>query len=413
MAFESSQVWLLRRPAIARATLAAVAALVTLVGAGLLIDPAVVLALLAGGGSILFYVAVGLIVGWRLRAAVPVPGHVFAGEEGVTWNDRRLSTREEISAGFVIPGDGGLPDVRLVRRFPRRPLTFRVPDEATGRELLSALGLDASQTIATLKLASLMRARSYATLGDVGCFAAFPASIVLFAIAATGASSFAAVALPLAFGVIAWTVLNVIPARARVGADGVLVEWLWQRRFVDFEDLASAQMFVDGNNAGVALTLRDGSEVKLPTMGLFTTSIAREELTLMVKRIEQAAEVHRRAQADRGVMLPSRGERSARDWLRALRAMGSGANADHRTAPVQPDTLFRIAEDAGTEPARRVAAAVALAGGLDAPGRERLRIAASTTAAPELREAIELAADEAASEEALAEAIDRVGMAKT
>jgi hypothetical protein len=57
---------------------------------------------------------------------------------------------------------------------------------------------------------------------------------------------------------------------------------------------------------------------------------------------------------------------------------------------------------------RRVAAAAALGPTLDAPARARLRLAASTTAAPEVRDLLTLAADEATSDEALAEALDRI-----
>ena len=110
----------------------------------------------------------------------------------------------------------------------------------------------------------------------------------------------------------------------------------------------------------------------------------REERTLWIRRIEQAAEIHRQALADQGVVLPARGDRPAAEWVQALRATGSGASADHRTAPLEADTLFRIVEDPSGDPGRRVAAAIALGGVTDPSSRERLRIAASTTAAPEL-----------------------------
>jgi hypothetical protein len=241
-------------------------------------------------------------------------------------------------------------------------------------------------------------------LGNVAVFVALCAA----GFVAVGSSVVAPVLVTLAA---AWVGLGLLPARARVGADGVLVEWLGQRRFHRFDDLASVRMFIGSGTAGVVLVGRDGAETKLPMMGLFSASMPRDDILLAVKRIEQAREVHHVAQGDRGVALPPRGGRPAIEWLRSLRALGSGANADHRTAPVQPDALFRIAEDPGSEPARRVAAAVALSSALgasvDGAGRERLRIVAATTADPDLRAVLELAADEAANDDALAAAVER------
>jgi hypothetical protein len=412
VAFESSDnVKLMRRPL--RATIGGgiLIAVVIAVSVGFVVSPTVMGLFLRGMGSLVAYLIAFAFVAWRTKPREAVLGALSAGEDGVVWNHRRLARRDQIKAGFVIPGDGGPPQVRLVRRFPRAPLAFQVADEGTGRALLAGLGLDAAQTIATLKLASLLRAKRHAMLGNVGCFAALPAIGLLLMVASSAAWAIV-VSIIVTLLAALWAVLSLVPARARVGADGILVEWLGRRTFVGFEELASVGMFVDDNNAGVELELKDGRAIKLPAMGLFTAAIDRDELTLMVKRIEQAAEVHRRAQADRGVLLPQRGDRPIADWIRVLRAVGSGANADHRRAPVQPDTLFRIAEDAGAEPERRIAAAVALGAALDAPGRERLRIAASTTASPELREALELASDEAATEEALTAAVAVIDRAR-
>ncbi len=342
---------------------------------------------------------------------VAVSGRLSAGEGGVSWNGRRVASRRRLRAGIFVPGDAGPPVVRLVRRFPQKPLRFQVPDEATGRAFLSALGLDTAQTVASLKLVSLLRTDPRAPAGNLGCILALmPGIPVSLGLAfADDTRWLLGLTALLALGAATWTFLHLLSARASVGADGVLVEWLWRRRFIRFEDLRRVEPFVDWRgNRGVALDLRDGREVKLPFPTRFTSEQEREERTLWVRRIEQAAEIHRLAQADQGVVLPARGERSAAEWVQALRATGSGASADHRTAPLEVDTLFRIVEDPGGEPSRRVAAAIALGATTDAGGRERLRIAASTTAAPELREALELAAAEAAADEALAAAYERV-----
>ncbi len=331
-----------------------------------------------------------------------VPGRLDVGEGGVSRNGRLVASRRRLLAGVFVPGDVGPPVVRLVRRFPQKPLRFQVPDERTGRAFLSALGLDTAQTVATLKLVSLLRTDPRAPTGNLGCILALmPGIPVSLGLAfADDTRWLLGLTALLALGTATWTFLHLLPARASVGADGVLVEWLWRRRFVPFEDLSRVEPFVDWRgNRGVALDLKSGKEVKLPFPTRFTTEQEHEERTLWVRRIEQAAEIHRLAQADQGVVLPARGERPAAEWVQALRATGSGASADHRTAPLEVDTLFRIVEDPGGEPGRRIAAAIALSASTDAGGKERLRIAASTTAAPELREALELAAAEAASDD--------------
>jgi hypothetical protein len=82
-----------------------------------------------------------------------------------------------------------------------------------------------------------------------------------------------------------------------------------------------------------------------------------------------------------------------------LRAIGTGANADHRTAPISRDQLWQIVEHAGSRPSARAGAAIALAEGLDDAGRVRLQKAAGATASPKIRVAIEKAATSPSDEE--------------
>ena len=90
------------------------------------------------------------------------------------------------------------------------------------------------------------------------------------------------------------------------------------------------------------------------------------------------------------------GARSA-GWIEELRAVGSGAQAAHRVAPVPPrPSAQRIVESAGARPLPLARpAALALGPRLDGRDRDRLRAAASTTASPRLRVALEGAASAA------------------
>ncbi len=131
-----------------------------------------------------------------------------------------------------------------------------------------------------------------------------------------------------------------------------------------------------------------------------------EQGSFIVERIREALEAHRRGglAADSAVL--RRGQRDVREWVSALRALGAGANADMRTAPLPPERLFRVVEDPAASSADRAAAAVALGSDLDDTGRARLRTAAAAVAGPRLRAALETAAiqaEQAALEAALAE----------
>ena len=76
-----------------------------------------------------------------------------------------------------------------------------------------------------------------------------------------------------------------------------------------------------------------------------------------------------------------------------------GATATLRTAPVMPDHLWRVAEDAQQPATMRAAAAIALGPTLDPSGKTRLAEIAKATAAPKLRVALERAATDAPLEE--------------
>jgi hypothetical protein len=366
--------------------------------------------LLALGGY--FFLVLGafrLVVGWVLdERRVPVAGELAVRGGDLFWDGRRMARRQALTAGFVAEGEMGQVRVRLCRTLRRKPLGFVVRDEEQGRALLRALGLDAAQTTAGLGLASLARVHPLAVWANVASVLSLVLAIPLCLVWGMSASAWTGVAAILGLLVLAWAGLYLAPARAQVGVDGVLLTWLWRTRFIRYEDLAAVRSSHQTDPPTFTLALHGGEEIRLPLAGYRTLEIGEEELSLRVRRIEQAAEESRRIQADRAVALPPRGDRPAHAWLAALRAAGSGADADHRRAPVAPDTLLRIAEDAGSPPERRVAAAAALGPGLDAQGRARLRVASSTTASPEVRDALALAAADAASDEALAEALDRV-----
>ena len=373
---------------------------------------------LVTGGMLASIFGVAMVIStWRANERqVPMPGRLEAGEAGVTWNGRLLAARRRLPAGFVIPGNGGgAPLVRLVRRF-RRPLTFLVPDEDTGRALLSALGLDAAQTSVSIKLASLLRNSRSTPVGEprLRRGSSCPGSPSPLALA----SGPIVVSRPPGAGG-----ADLVHPQRRPGARpdrrrlGVLVKWLWVRRFVPFDDFDAVGIYIEPSKAGIVITpAQRRARCGCRRWASSPWRIAREELTLIGKRIEQGADFYRHAQADKSVVLPGRGERAAGAWIHALRAVGSGANADHRTAPVAPATPSSASPRTRRQrpgPARRRRRG-ALGGVLDEaawcgasawpPRRPPPRSRA--------RRFRELAVAEAASDEALAAALDRLSVSR-
>ncbi len=335
---------------------------------------------------------------WR---PVATPASVRANRKGVVVGDA-FFPRATIRTGFVLPG---LPP-RVVLRRPFLPtVEIQVPSADVGRDLLRAIGLDASQAVAEFRsLSRALSKRRYgvaAGVGFGGLLMGFLAVLGNFPAANVLASPLLVVAL------VAMAVLFASPTRISVGADGIALRWLWTRRFLGFDEITSVARFDKGwGNSrilGMRVTLRSGEVVEIATsQGQWGDG----ETAIILERIREAIETYRQGGTAADTALLRRGERGVGEWITALRSLGAGANADMRTAPVPRERLFRIVEDPAAPAADRAAAAVALGADLDEEIRDRLRSAAAATAAPRLRVAIEKAAGgeaEAELEAAMAE----------
>lgn len=353
-----------------------------------------------------------LLVGGMLpsrRLPPPAAGVLAVGVQGVTWNQRLLAERGDITSGLIVPAGGGGFVVRLFRRFPRALLELAAPDEREAGLLLAHLGLDASQAAVTIPFASRVRASTAgAILWPLSAFLA--PFVLLFGLLAVvfgdleGLFYGALFVVPTAL----WVGLNFVPSTVRIGTDGILVSWMGATDFIAHDDIAELRPYAGVGGGGIAIRTRSGRELLLPRMSPFAASLDRSELDLVLLRVRQAIEQQRRAQRDRALILPSRGERSTAEWVAALRTVGTGAHQDHRTAPIDADRLLRIAEDAGASPELRLSAAIAISEVADDASRRRLRIAAEASADPEVRAALELSAEREASEAELGAALERM-----
>jgi hypothetical protein len=333
-----------------------------------------------------------------LRGAEETAGELVVDEDALRFGGTVLARRSELAQGFLIPDEKGVL-VRLERKGPLSPgIHLRVANEAEGRELLRLLGFDASRTAAEMRIATGMLALPVMRQMLL-IFAPFPPMLV-------AAFLLALLHVPAAGPIIGLTVMLTLawvfglaftPTHVRVGTDGIVTRWLGRERYIAYTTVAEIETYDEWvgtkQQRGVKLTLQTGEVVKLPTG---QTTIGSSEAARLAERITEA-----RAAGGAGAVAAAtlvRGGRSTRAWLSALRATGEGAQ-DLRTPAVPRDVLLRVVEDATATEGARVGAAIAALGTKDDDAKMRVRIAASATASPKLRIALDRIAAEATEED--------------
>jgi hypothetical protein len=302
----------------------------------------------------------------------------------------RLTTRGELGAAVVIEGEA---DARVELRTRKRSLvTLHLEDRAEARRLVDALGFSPGGRITAVEIPGTPWARA-ALL-----------AIALGAAALGGGELAAHARLPLA---ILWATFCMVMAVAaqplttqlvEVGADGVRLTSRGRERFVPFGDIASVTAS-RGPIASLRLRLTSGRSLRID---LGSRPGANKGLAAgLADLIKRSKENAGKRESVEG-RLERRG-REARSWLRDLRTLGAGADAEHRRAPATDEALWRTLSAPETNGVERAAAAVALAGD---PGRrgELLRVADSV-ASPRVRIAIARAAEGLDDDDALAEAL--------
>lgn len=195
------------------------------------------------------------------------------------------------------------------------------------------------------------------------------------------------------------TILSVIgfinlPGRLLIGAEGMLIDWRGERRYVGFAELAELAVYTERSGGktfiGVGLTLVAGETVKLPLGEDQFGADARA--AAICADATQALHRYRKGGLRENASELERGDRTVEAWLTRLRSIAAGANAGPRAAVVTDERLWRIVEDPAAGAGVRAGAAAALASNSDPRAKERLRVAAADTAEPRLRVALESAA---------------------
>lgn len=182
-----------------------------------------------------------------------------------------------------------------------------------------------------------------------------------------------------------------------VGADGVLVRWpLLRRRVFLGHDRIDDVRWRDDR---IVLVLTDGDRYEINT-----GPKASDAQRALLERLLEARKAYVAPDAAVQLGALARNARTAHAWVTELRAM-TATGGQYRSASLPADALYRIAVDPTEKEEHRIGAALALRPMLDDDGRERLRVAAGSSASPRVRVVLSAAADEE-DDETIAAAID-------
>lgn len=336
-------------------------------------------------------------------------GRVTAGPDGIQFDGSAVVARDKIKDALIMPYKGQTA-VRVSLNGVGAPEYVAVKDVEEGRRLLRALGLDASQSVARLKvLGQFFDLPAWKTvLLTVAPMAVFVGTLAsTVSLFGKQAAPYALALLPIVLGFLVTVMVN--PTKVEVGADGILTTWFGAKRFFSYADLEFVGPYEDAKMGkvyvGVELGLRSGEKVKLSTG---QKRWGDENQALILERISEAIETYKSGMSASDASVLGRNGRAPLDWITALRQLGAGANADMRTAPVAIDRLWRLVEDASATAVARVSAAIALGPHIDERERKRIRMAAESTASPKLRVALEKASAPEAAEEELASVLSEI-----
>ena len=201
----------------------------------------------------------------------------------------------------------------------------------------------------------------------------------------------AAVLVALAWPVVTWILRATWfdpRVRLTVGADGMFVRRRGASGFVPWSDVEDLRLESwDKGLGGRALTVktRGGATARLGALA----GDDREARDLVrFARQQRAQYEEREAVRAAGGLDLARDGRSAGAWLEGVRALRV-EHPDYRAAGVDDEILWSVVEDARAEPTARAGAAAALATKLADGDRARLRVAAGSSALPELRATLE------------------------
>jgi len=350
-------------------------------GAGSVIGVAIQLAAATAAGII--YVR---------RPRVHNPGEIVVDDRGVwMWNE--LVAKMEDIVGLSVTSTAQGTRLTSISLKNGSTVELVLDTDVHVAELRQALGL-------ALARSASRRFQGHATLGCLGSLAAFVSAIV--------ATIWTAMLIDPNNHIVLWgtlvpTMLIAVPllfgrikkVTATCGEEGVHIKRLIGSRFIRYDEISD--VVASFGKIVVIRTAKRTYNIELPS---------NEDATAMIENIRQRSSMPK-AEGDENLgAILARGDRSNEAWLDAVRRQASAVESSYRTQHLAEDRLWTVLEDPSADPTARVAAAVALrttTRTADPKMRvqidQRVRIAASTTAFPQVRIALEEIADAATEDE--------------
>jgi hypothetical protein len=337
------------------------------------------------------------------RRSVRSTAIVRIDQQGIWVDDKLVLRRERIHSGATHALAGG--EVRVVFKGRLdlvsaiagvRSVSFLAPSASHARTMLESAGVDAERRILTTVF---LRPRHISTVAlaaviFVGLSVGLTRALrYMGAIAGTYEAMLVAL---LTAVVVLGGYVALIRAVLVVGTDGLEMRQAFRIRYVPFDQVAD----VTRNRDALVVVLRTGESIHLvrslpiEPVGSFGESDLAIDVDLLRTRIVDAMHTHERSRRafERTVLL-GRNSRSATEWLASLRALGEG-EVGYRTNSLPVEELRRIVSDSNCANDVRVGAAVALRVVAREDAVSRIRVAAETTASPELRRLLNDIADE-------------------
>lgn len=243
---------------------------------------------------------------------------------------------------------------------------------------------------AALPLPAVYRGASPLTLIPLWIYAA-PAFFVGSILLVADHPWLAAIALALALTA---SVAVLYPTRFVVGQDGISIGWWWRRRFLFRHEIAGISSYDQGFGrsrlSGVALTLKDGTVVKVPL---------EADVGLVCRSVRQAFGVAGGEVTAAAAMALARGDLPIKAWFSRLRAVGAEESDQMRAPAVRREELWTLVASPTATSSERAAAAIALRGSPEEDIKPRLVRVAAETVEPKLRVLLEHTAAGSSDEE--------------
>lgn len=189
--------------------------------------------------------------------------------------------------------------------------------------------------------------------------------------------------------------------RLVLGADGVLIRGRFRQRYVPYREIAAVES--GGSIFGartLSLRLVNGKRVSLGwLLGARRAALARALVEEGMRMAERGAE----AGAELSTLARGDHEDEA-SWM--ARVLAAARRGGYRGPALDAETLLSLMRNPAADPEQRVAAALALRSSEE--GVARIRVAASVSTEPEVKEALDALAEDDVDDERIARALKRL-----